>query len=262
MRYALSLARTSRLEGDDARQSSPGSGSPTGPVSAPRSIWILGGKARALTEGRYHVSFEDIRALAHPVLRHRVLLNFHAESEGVTTDQIIDQLLEARAGADVQDVAVRAHDYDLDPLARRALHRSEGAGSHRQPRAGRAVGRRGLHQRAAQGAVSRRVDRFRRAPRLHARRRHPAYRLATVRADGPVLRQAVRGGHQHELLGALRRVEVDELRQPGRHQAGLRTLSRGLSLLPQHQAAGSGRDRDVRRRYRRARAPLGEASST
>ncbi len=55
----------------------------------------LGGKARALTRGRTHVSFEDIRALAHPVFRHRVLLNFHAESERVTTDQVIDRLLEA-----------------------------------------------------------------------------------------------------------------------------------------------------------------------
>jgi MoxR-like ATPase len=56
---------------------------------------ILGSKARALTHGRYHVNYEDIRALAHPVLRHRVLKNFHAESEGVTTDQIVDRLLEA-----------------------------------------------------------------------------------------------------------------------------------------------------------------------
>ena len=56
---------------------------------------ILGGKARALMQGRYHVSFDDIRALAKPVLRHRVLLNFHAESERVTPDQVIDKLLEA-----------------------------------------------------------------------------------------------------------------------------------------------------------------------
>ena len=54
---------------------------------------ILGGKARALMHGRYHVGFEDIRALAHPVLRHRILLNFHAQSERVTTDQIIAQLV-------------------------------------------------------------------------------------------------------------------------------------------------------------------------
>ena len=56
---------------------------------------VLGGKARALMHGRYHVSFEDIRALAHPVLRHRILTNFHAQSERVTTDQIVDQLLNA-----------------------------------------------------------------------------------------------------------------------------------------------------------------------
>ena len=56
---------------------------------------ILGGKARALTQGRYHVSFEDIQALAHPVLRHRVLTNFHAQSQGMTSDMIIDQLLES-----------------------------------------------------------------------------------------------------------------------------------------------------------------------
>ena len=56
---------------------------------------VLGGKARALMEGRYHVSFDDIRALAHPVLRHRILTNFHAESEPITTDQLIDQLLGA-----------------------------------------------------------------------------------------------------------------------------------------------------------------------
>lgn len=55
----------------------------------------LGGKARALLRGRAHVGFEDIRALAHPVLRHRVLTNFHAEAEKVSTDQIVDQLLEA-----------------------------------------------------------------------------------------------------------------------------------------------------------------------
>jgi len=58
---------------------------------------ILGGKARALMRGRYHVGFEDVRALAHPVLRHRVLTNFNAESEGVTSDLIVDRLLETVA---------------------------------------------------------------------------------------------------------------------------------------------------------------------
>jgi len=56
---------------------------------------VLGGKARALMRGRYHVTFDDIRALAHPVLRHRILTNFHAESERVSTDSLVEQLLEA-----------------------------------------------------------------------------------------------------------------------------------------------------------------------
>jgi MoxR-like ATPase len=56
---------------------------------------VLGGKARALTSGRYHVTYEDIRALAHPVLRHRMLTNFHAQSEGLASDTLIDRLLEA-----------------------------------------------------------------------------------------------------------------------------------------------------------------------
>jgi MoxR-like ATPase len=56
---------------------------------------VLGGKARALLQGRTHVSFDDVRALALPVLRHRVLLNFQAQSEKVTTDAIIARLLAA-----------------------------------------------------------------------------------------------------------------------------------------------------------------------
>ncbi|MDX1495545.1 MAG: AAA family ATPase, partial [Longimicrobiales bacterium] len=54
---------------------------------------VLGAKARALTMGRYHVTFDDIKALAQPVLRHRVLTNFHAESEGKTSSQLVDMLL-------------------------------------------------------------------------------------------------------------------------------------------------------------------------
>ncbi|MEO5815270.1 MAG: MoxR family ATPase [Gemmatimonadaceae bacterium] len=56
---------------------------------------ILGAKARALLQGRSHVTFDDVRALAHPVLRHRVLLNFQAQSEKVTTDQLVEKLLAA-----------------------------------------------------------------------------------------------------------------------------------------------------------------------
>jgi MoxR-like ATPase len=93
MRYALTLVRTSR----------PKSNAPEfvrkwvqyGASVRAAQYLVLGGKARALTAGRYSVSFDDIRALAHPVLRHRVLTNFHAQSEGVNTDTIVDQLLDA-----------------------------------------------------------------------------------------------------------------------------------------------------------------------
>jgi MoxR-like ATPase len=96
MRYALSLVRASRPK------------SPTIPDSVKKWVafgasvraaqyLVLGAKARALTSGKYHVSYDDIRALAHPVLRHRVLTNFHAQSEGVTSDALIDRLLESVA---------------------------------------------------------------------------------------------------------------------------------------------------------------------
>jgi MoxR-like ATPase len=55
---------------------------------------ILGGKARAVMMGRYNVSVEDVRALAYPILRHRILLNFHAESERVKADDVIRRLIE------------------------------------------------------------------------------------------------------------------------------------------------------------------------
>jgi MoxR-like ATPase len=55
---------------------------------------ILAGKARALMQGRYHVAYEDVRALAPPILRHRVLLNFHAESDRLSTDDILRKLLD------------------------------------------------------------------------------------------------------------------------------------------------------------------------
>jgi len=63
--------------------------------AGPRAVQflIIGGKARALLHGRTYGTVEDIQALAKPVLRHRLVLSFTAESEGVTTDQVIEQLL-------------------------------------------------------------------------------------------------------------------------------------------------------------------------
>ena len=92
MRYALNLVRTSRPKSKQAPESVKKYVAFGASVRAAQFL-ILGAKARALTDGRYHVGFDDIRALAHPVLRHRILLNFHAQSERVTTDQIIAQLI-------------------------------------------------------------------------------------------------------------------------------------------------------------------------
>jgi MoxR-like ATPase len=92
MRYALRLVRTSRPKSPDAPELVKKYVAFGGSVRAAQYL-ILGAKAKALTEGRYHVGFEDIKALAHPVLRHRVLTNFRAESEGVTSDALIDELI-------------------------------------------------------------------------------------------------------------------------------------------------------------------------
>ncbi len=92
-RYAVHLVRTSR----------PGPGSPDfirqyvnygASVRAAQAL-ILGAKARALLQGRAHVGYEDVQALARPVLRHRLILNFQAQSEKVTTDRIVEQLVAA-----------------------------------------------------------------------------------------------------------------------------------------------------------------------
>src|SRR3984893_18360228 len=57
---------------------------------------VLSAKARALMKGRYHVTYEDIRALYIPVLRHRILLNFHAESDRLKQDELLKRILEAK----------------------------------------------------------------------------------------------------------------------------------------------------------------------
>ena len=57
---------------------------------------ILAAKARALMKRRYHVTYEDVTSLAIPVLRHRILLNFHAESEKLSSDDILKMLLKAK----------------------------------------------------------------------------------------------------------------------------------------------------------------------
>jgi MoxR-like ATPase len=93
IRYTLALVRQTRVGetgvADFAREQLAWGAGPRA-----TQFMILGAKARALVHGRPHVSIDDIRALAKPVLRHRLVVNFAAESDGVTTDQIIDRLLE------------------------------------------------------------------------------------------------------------------------------------------------------------------------
>jgi MoxR-like ATPase len=92
VRYAVKLVRMTRpVEGapDFVRQWLAYGAS----VRAAQAL-VLGGKARALVQGRAHVSFEDIHALARPVFRHRLLRNFQAQSERVTTDQLVARLLD------------------------------------------------------------------------------------------------------------------------------------------------------------------------
>ncbi|MEN6449311.1 MAG: MoxR family ATPase [Thermoguttaceae bacterium] len=93
IRYALALVRQTRVREPGVpdfvqEQLTWGAG--------PRAVQflILGGKARALLDGRTHVTCEDVQSLARPVLRHRLVLSFTAASEGITPDQVIDRIVE------------------------------------------------------------------------------------------------------------------------------------------------------------------------
>ena len=93
--YAMRLVRATRVMGDE----------PTLPFIRDYVSWgagpracqylILGGKVRAVLHGRYHVTTDDIQAVAKPVLRHRIITNFNADAEGFTTDKIVDQLIQS-----------------------------------------------------------------------------------------------------------------------------------------------------------------------
>jgi MoxR-like ATPase len=91
-RYAVKLVRMSRPTENGVPDFIKTSVAYGASVRAAQAL-ILGSKARALLQGRSHVSFEDIHALARPVLRHRVLLNFQAQSEKITTDQLVERLI-------------------------------------------------------------------------------------------------------------------------------------------------------------------------
>src|SRR5690606_8183160 len=92
IRYALAMVRQTRVGSE---------GVPTfvndqiGWGAGPRAVQflVLGGKTRALLHGRSHVTVEDIQALCRPVLRHRMVVTFAAESDGISTDDVVDRLI-------------------------------------------------------------------------------------------------------------------------------------------------------------------------
>ena len=92
--YAVSLVLATHPDRDEAlapvKQYVRYGASPRGLQSL-----VIGGQVRALLEGRYNLSVDDLHAVAYPALRHRLILNFEAQAEGVTADWIIGQLLEA-----------------------------------------------------------------------------------------------------------------------------------------------------------------------
>jgi MoxR-like ATPase len=93
VRYAVALVRATRPSESTLPFVKENVAFGAGPRAS--QFLILGGKAKAILEGRPAASIEDVRALAHPTLQHRIITNFHAEAEGIRPRAIIDRLLES-----------------------------------------------------------------------------------------------------------------------------------------------------------------------
>ncbi|NNE91674.1 MAG: MoxR family ATPase [Verrucomicrobiales bacterium] len=93
VRYAVRLASASR-PGRDTATDFVNEWVNWGAGTRAAQNLALGGKTRALLEGRSHVTYDDIRAMAAPVLRHRILVNYRAEAEGITVGKVIEKLIE------------------------------------------------------------------------------------------------------------------------------------------------------------------------
>jgi MoxR-like ATPase len=91
-KYVVNLVRATRHKSENAPDFVKKYVDYGGSIRAAQFI-VLGAKARALSRKRYHVTYDDITALATPVLRHRILLNFHAESERIDADEILTRLI-------------------------------------------------------------------------------------------------------------------------------------------------------------------------
>jgi len=104
LNYAVNLARATRPgEADSPDFITDWLSWGAGPRAA--QYLVLGAKAHAILQGRYNVSSDDIRAMAHPVLRHRLFTNFNADAEGIDVEQIIDRLLETVSEPSEKDYA-------------------------------------------------------------------------------------------------------------------------------------------------------------
>src|SRR6202163_672597 len=94
-RYAIDLVRATRASDESAPDFVKKYINYGGSVRAAQFL-VLAAKARALVKNRYHVTYEDIRAFFTPILRHRILLNFHAESDRLKEDNLLKQILDAK----------------------------------------------------------------------------------------------------------------------------------------------------------------------
>jgi len=92
-RYVVEMVRVTRASDENSPDFVKKYVNYGGSVRAAQFL-VLAAKARALMKGRYHVTYEDVRALYCPVLRHRILLNFHAESDRLKQDDILKKILE------------------------------------------------------------------------------------------------------------------------------------------------------------------------
>ena len=120
MRYATRLTRATRVDGDDMPKFIKDYVAWGAGPRASQNL-VLAGKARAILKGRFHVSTEDIQSVAFPVLRHRILTNFNAEADGVSSDDLITRLIEF--------VSSDAHEGGMDAGMASRVFSSERAGS-------------------------------------------------------------------------------------------------------------------------------------
>ena len=168
---------------------------------------VLGGKARALMHGRYHVSVSDIRALAAPTLCHRIVTNFYAESEGVDPETVIAASHRDRRGPRERHVmSATAVSPERAPVPRPGGRGADGldgaAGPHH---------RRGVPHRPPSQPLQRVQRRVLGIPAVHAGRRSLNARLEGVRPQRSLLCQEVRGGNEPRVPRAIGRLGVDEL---------------------------------------------------